>query len=134
MGFKTDDIFPRNITTITPPGRDTATKIFGIADDEGASDTVKVMLPGHASVLGVHVHPSVVGGTGDDVVVTVKQDGSTLATGTFDLKVNGALGGDVVLIGLPNIVGTPNGGPIVISTTSTVSSGGPWKVTVNYVN
>lgn len=133
MGFNVTDLRPARVTPITPPAKAAFYKIFEIADDEASGDQVKVKLPSQSSVVNVHVFGNTAGGSGDEMVVTITQGGTTLSTGTFDLETDGATGGDVTLPGLPNLASAQTREDIVISTNSTVSSGGPWVVMVKFV-
>lgn len=134
MGFTTTDLHPDRISVITPPGKYSCYRIFEIASDEGSAQVTKVMLPASSSVISVTVFGNDAGGTGDSIAVAITKGSSTISSGTFDLETNGAAGGQVSMSGLPNIGSVPQGADLMVKTTSTVTSGGPWKVLVEYVD
>lgn len=142
MGFLATDITilsSTGPTTNIPVSKDVVTKVFSVARTDTAS-TLKAVLPADASIIGVKVY----GGTASDagtsatVTLTATSNGSTVSTGSYNVKTNGAVTGEVTMSGLPNLQPVPLTGDLLITAvyaeTGTASTtGGPWNVLVTYV-
>lgn len=142
MGFLATDLTVLSSTgptTNIPVSKDVNVKAFKIARTE-TTDTLKVVLPGDASIIGLRVF----GGTASDagtsatLTFTAANNGGTISSGTYDAKTNGAVTGEVTMSNLPNIQPVPLNGDITIvakyaevGTASTV--GGPWNVLVTFI-
>lgn len=132
MGFTVQDFTPlRDPSTITPPGKPHLIKVFMVSATE--TGAVKVMLPASSSVYAIRFYGNTAGGSGDEVDITISNNTGTISTGNVDLETNGTSSAFVAMTNLPNVQPVPNEGDIKISTTSTVTSGGPWKFLVEYV-
>lgn len=142
MGFLATDLSilsSTGPTTNIPVSKDVVVKAFKVATTETV-DTLKVVLPGDASIIGVKVY----GGTASDagtsatLTFTVANNGGTVSSGTYDAKTNGAVTGEVTMSGLPNLQPIPLNGDLTIKAkygeTGTASTtGGPWNVLVTYI-
>ena len=142
MGFLATDlsvISSTGPTTNIPVSKDVVVKAFTVAKTE-TSDTLKVVLPGDASIIGLKVY----GGTASDagtsatLTFTVANNGGTVSSGTYDVKTNGAVTGEATLSGLPNLQPVPLNGDLTIKAKyaevgTASSTGGPWNVLVTYI-
>lgn len=142
MGFLATDltvISSTGPTTNIPVRKDVGVKAFSVARTE-TSDVLKVVLPADASIVGLKVYAGTASdaATSATLTFTVANNGGTISSGTYDVKTNGAVTGEVSLTGLPNLQPVPLNGDITIKakygevgTAST--TGGPWNVVVSYV-
>lgn len=138
MGFKQLDVTPLQVTAQTPPGKDHLVKVFQVARTESGA-VQKVVLPGSTSILSVRVYGSTASDatTSASVAINVNQAGSTISTGSVDVKTNGTVTAIVQMSSLPNLEATPWNGDLSITATKSTSgaetTGGPWKFAVEYV-
>jgi hypothetical protein len=142
MGFLATDITVLSSTgptTNIPALKDVVVKAFKVAKTE-TTDTLKVVLPGDASIIGVKVFGSTASdaGTSATLTFTVANNSGTVSSGTYDVKTNGAVTGEVTMSGLPNLQPVPLNGDLTIvakygETGTASSTGGPWNVLVTYI-
>lgn len=142
MGFLATDITVLSSTgptTNIPVSKDVVVKAFKVATTE-TSDTLKVVLPADASIIGLKVFGSTASdaGTTATLTFTVANTGGTISSGTYNVKTNGAVTGEVTLSGLPNLQPVPLNGDITIvakygETGTASTTGGPWNVLVTYI-
>lgn len=142
MGFNAQDFTPLGAngpTALTPPGKEHLIKVFQIARTDTVEAT-KVVLPAGCTIYKVYVFGSTASdaATTASVTVNVKQAGSTISTGSVDVKANGAVTAIVQMSNLPLVQPIPQVGDTIISAvyaeTGTASTtGGPWKFSVEYV-
>lgn len=143
MGFKQVEVVPiaaTGPTPLIPAGKAHQIKVFQVSRTDTVA-SVKVRLPAQASVTNVILYRSVASdaATTATVTVTVADNSGTISTGAYDVKTNGAVTGIVNMTNLPNIENVPTNGDLAISAvyaeTGTASTtGGPWKVAVEYVS
>lgn len=142
MGFLATDVTPVSSTgptVLIPSNKDVVVKTFKVARTETA-DVLKVVLPADASVIGMKVY----GGTASDagtsatLTFTLANNSGTISSGTYDVKTNGAVTGEVTLSGLPNLQPVPLTGDITVKAKygevgTASSTGGPWNVLISYI-
>lgn len=142
MGFLATDlavISSTGPTTNIPVAKDVNVKAFTVARTETTA-VLKVVLPADASIIGLRVF----GGTASDagttatLTFTAANNSGTISSGTYNVKTNGAVTGEVTMSGLPNIQPVPLTGDITLTAyygeTGTASTtGGPWNVLVTYI-
>jgi hypothetical protein len=142
MGFLATDITVLSSTgptTNIPVSKDVITKAFSVARTDTTA-ALKAVLPADASIIGVKVF----GGTASDagttatVTFTVANNSGTVSSGTYNVKTNGAVTGEVTMSGLPNLQPVPLTGDLTITaqyaeTGTTSTTGGPWNVLVTYI-
>ena len=142
MGFLATDLTVLSSTgptTNIPVSKDVNVKAFTVARTE-TSAGLKVVLPADASSIGLRVF----GGTASDagttatLTFTASSGGSTISSGTYNAKTNGAVTGEVTMSGLPNLQPVPLVGDITLTAyygeTGTASTtGGPWNCLVTYI-
>lgn len=138
MGFRLTDLRPTQITPITPPGKPHLAKIIEVSRTDTVA-SIKAMLPAQSSVIGFRFYPSVASdaGTTASVTLTIANNTGTISTGSVDVKGTTTVS-QVTMAGLPNIEPIPNTGDLKISAvyaeTGTASTtGGPWKLVVEFV-
>ena len=142
MGFLATDFTPVSSTgptVLIPTSKDVVVKVFKVSRTDTTA-TLKAVLPADASIIGVRFY----GGTASDagttaaVTLTAANNGGTVSTGTYDVKTNGAVTGEVTMSGLPNVQPVPLTGDITIKATyaetgTASTTGGPWNVAITYV-
>ena len=142
MGFLVTDFTPVNSngpTVLVPSSKDVVTKVFKVSRSDTTA-TLKVVLPADASIMAVRFY----GGTASDagtsatLTITAANNSGTVSTGTYDVKTNGAITGELTMSNLPNVQPVPLTGDITIKATyaetGTVSTtGGPWNMSVSYI-
>lgn len=139
MGFKQIELVPPQISPLQPTGKAHQIKVFQVARTDTVS-ALKAMLPAQASVTNVYVYRSTASdaATTASVTITITDNSGTVSTGAYDVKTNGAVTGIVNMTNLPNVEPLPLNGDLKINAvyaeTGTASTtGGPWKVAVEYV-
>lgn len=139
MGFKQIELVPSQISPLQPSGKAHQIKVFQVTRTDTANP-LKAMLPAQASVTNVFLYGSVASdaGTSATVTITLSNNGGVISTGIYDVKADGTITGIVRMTDLPNIEALPLLGDLKINadyaeagTAST--TGGPWKVAVEYV-
>jgi len=142
MGFLATDFTPISSTgptVLIPTSKDVVVKVFKVSRTDTTA-TLKAVIPADASIIGVRFY----GGTASDagtsatLTLTAANNGGTVSTGTYDVKTNGAVTGEVTMSGLPNIQPVPLNGDITIKATyaetgTASTAGGPWNVAITYV-
>jgi hypothetical protein len=125
---------------LIPSGKPDATKVFQVTRTDTAAGIVKAILPGQSTVTGVYIYGSVASdaATTASVTITISNNSGTISTGSYDVKASGAITAIVQMSNLPNIETSPTNGDLkVVATyaeTGTASTtGGPWKVRLEYV-
>jgi ATP-dependent Lon protease len=142
MGFLATDLAPISSTgptVLIPTSKDTVCKVFSVARTDTTA-TLKAVLPADASIIGVKVFGGTASnaGTSATVTITAANNSGTVSTGTYDVKTNGAVTGEITMSGLPNIQPVPLTGDITIKATyaetgTASSAGGAWNVMVTYI-
>lgn len=138
MGIKQSELTPTVVTPLTPPGHRPAAKVVQVLRTE--SGTVqKAILPASASVAEVLFHGSVASDatTSASLAITLLQGGVTFSSGTVDVKTSGTVTAIVQMTNLPNVQQAPSTGDIIVNMAKTTSGaetvGGPWKLTLRYL-
>lgn len=139
MGIKQIELVPPQVSVLQPAAKAHQLKVFQVSRTD-TGNPLKVMLPAQSSVTGIKIY----GGTASDagtsaaVTITVSNNSGVISTGTYDVKASGAVTGEVQMSALPNIEPLPLLGDLKINadyaeagTAST--TGGPWRVAVEYV-
>ena len=139
MGFKQIEVVPTQISPLQPSGKAHQIKVFQVARTDTVA-VVKAMLPAQASVTNVYLYRGTASdaGTTASVTIAVNDNSGTISTGSYDVKTNGAVTGIVNMTNLPNIEPLPLNGDLKILATYTETgtastTGGPWKVAIEYV-
>lgn len=139
MGIKQVELVPFQISPLQPAGKPPLYKVFQVSRTDTVS-SLKAMLPAQASIVSVILYGSTASdaATTASVTVTVANNTGTISTGAYDVKANGAVTNFVQMSALPNIEPLPAAGDLRISAvyaeTGTASTtGGPWKVAVEYL-
>lgn len=140
MGFLATDFTPlQSPSVLIPSNKDYTVKVIQVARTDTVS-SVKAVLPADASVMNVWLYRNGVSNaaTTATVTITIANNGGTISTGTYDVKVGGDTSAVVQMNNLPNIEPRPLNGDLTVSAvyaeTGTAStSGGPWKLSVDYV-
>jgi hypothetical protein len=142
MGFLATDlavISSTGPTTNIPVSKDVVVKAITVSRSDTTA-SLKAVLPADASIIGVRFYGSTASdaGTTASVTLTVANNGGTVSSGSYNVKTNGAVTGEVTMSGLPNIQPVPLNGDLTISAqyaeTGTASTtGGPWNVLITYV-
>lgn len=142
MGFLATDFTPIATvgpTTNIPAAKDVVTKVFKVARTDTTA-TLKVVLPADASIMSVRFY----GGTASDagtsatVTITAANNSGTVSSGTYDVKTNGAVTGELTMSGLPNVMPVPLTGDITVKATYAETgiastTGGPWNMSITYI-
>jgi len=142
MGFLAQDFVPLGAygpTAVTPTSKDVMTKVFTVNKTDTTS-TVKLVLPADASIVGVKLYGATASnaGTSATVSISVASGGSTISSGTYDVKTSGAVTGEVTMSGLPNIQPVPLVGDLIFSASyaevgTASSTGTAWNVAVTFI-
>lgn len=139
MGFKQIELVPSQISPLQPSGKAHQIKLFQVARTD-LTNPLKAMLPAQASVTNVYLYGSTASdaGTSATVTITISNNTGVISTGIYDVKADGTITGIVRMTDLPNIEPQPLLGDLKINAdyaeTGTASTtGGPWKVAVEYV-
>jgi len=140
MGLLATDITPlQSPSVLIPSSKDYTVKVFSVARTDTVS-SVKAVIPADASVMNVWLYRNGVSnaGTSATVTITLANNGGTISTGVYDVKANGDTSGVVQMSGLPNLEPRPLNGDITVSAVyaesgTASSSGGPWKLSIDYV-
>lgn len=139
MGFKQIELVPPQVSPLQPSGKAHQIKVFQVTRTDTANP-LKAVLPAQASVTNVFLYGSVASdaGTAATVTITLSNNGGVISTGIYDVKADGTITGIVRMTDLPNIEALPLLGDLKINAdyaeTGTASTtGGPWKVAVEYV-
>ena len=139
MGFKQIELVPPQISPLQPTGKAHQIKVFQVARTD-TGNPLKAMLPAQASVTNVYLYAGTASdaGTSADVTITISNNSGVISTGVYDVKTDGATTGIIQMSALPNIEPLPLLGDLKINadyaeagTAST--TGGPWRVAVEYV-
>lgn len=144
MGIRPVDLNPLQAGGSTPtimPPKPIKIKAFQVSRSNTTLGK-EIVLPAQSSILRVEFFPATASnaGTTATVTLTVKQNGSTISTGTQDVK--GAAGSQVLvqMSNLPNLEDRLNG-PLAdifvyaqyAETGAASTTGGPWNFVVTYV-
>lgn len=138
MGFKQIELVPPQVSPLQPSGKAHQIKVFQVARTDTVA-SVKAMLPAQASITNVILYRSTASdaATSSTVTITVADNSGTISTGSYDTKTNGAITGIVNMTNIPNIEPLPLNGDLRISAVYAAvgaeTTGGPWKVAVEYV-
>lgn len=142
MGFKQTDLVGVSSigpTTLTPIAKEAIEKVFQVSRTD-TSSTLKVVLPGDASVTNITFYPSTASdaGTTASVSFVIANTGGTLSSGSIDVKNTVTISNVTNLTNLPNIEPLPLNGNITVKATyaetgTASTTGGPWKFLVRYV-
>jgi len=140
MGIKAVELAPFQVTTITPPAKDTYTKYFRVARTDTTA-SVKMMLPSNATVIDIWMIGAA-SNAGTTATVSIGTSStSTEWVNAQDVKSAGGLirpTSTVSATNLPNLEAIPRGADISVyakyAETGTASSaGGPYTVFVHYI-
>jgi len=142
MGLLATDIVPTAVngpSAITPAPKEHKLKVIQVARTDTVAST-KAILPANFSVYNVYIYRSVASDAGITASVTVNiiKDGSTVSTGSYDVKGGGAATAIVQMTNLPLVQPVPMGGDIIIQavyaeTGGASTTGGPWKIAIDAV-
>lgn len=140
MGLLATDVTPlQSPSPLIPSSKDYTVKVFSVARTDTVS-SVKAVIPADSSVMNVWLYRNGVSNaaTTATVTITIANNSGTVSTGTYDVKTSGDTSGVVQMSGLPNLQPLPLAGDLTITAvyaeTGTAStSGGPWKLSVDYV-
>lgn len=139
MGFKQIEVTPTQVSPLQPSGKAHQIKVFQVSRTDTVS-SVKAILPAQASITNIYGYGSVASNaaTTATVTLTVADNSGTVSTATYDVKTNGATNQLLNATNLPNIEPLPLNGDLRISAvyaeTGTASTtGGPWRIAVEYV-
>lgn len=139
MGIPVINTPAAQVTSTVPVAKDVMAKTFSVARTDTAS-SVKLLLPGDATITSVIRHGSTASdaATTATVTITVANNGGTVSSKADDVKGSGATTGFVTMSGLPNAQPIPVNGDLTITAvyaeTGTASAtGGPWNYVVKYV-
>ena len=142
MGFLATDvnvISSTGPTVLIPTSKDVVVKTFSVPKTQTA-DALEAVLPADASIIGLKVYGSTASDAGTSAVLTftIANNGGTVSSGTYDVKTNGAVTGEVTLSGLPNLQPVPLNGDLTVKVRYTEAgtastTGGPWNVLITYV-
>lgn len=140
MGFLATDITPlQSPSPLIPSNKDYTVKVISVARTDTVS-SVKAVLPADSSVMNVWLYRNGVSNaaTTATVTITIANNSGTISTGTYDVKASGDTSAVIQMNNLPNLQPMPLAGDLTVSAvyaeTGTAStSGGPWKISVDYV-
>ena len=139
MGFKQIEVVPPQISPLQPSGKAHQIKVFQVSRTDTVS-SLKAMLPAQASITNIYGYGSVASNaaTTAAITITVTNNSGTVSTATYDVKTSGATNLLLNATNLPNIEPLPLLGDLKINAvyaeTGTASTtGGPWKIAVEYV-
>jgi hypothetical protein len=140
MGIKQVELVPiasTGPTQLTPASKVLHTKVFQV--DRAVATNLKAVLGASATVMNVATYGSVNSdsATSSTLTITIANNTGTISTGAVDVKANGATTAIVQMSALPNIESLPANGDLRISAqyaeVGASTTGGPWKVRVDYV-
>ena len=139
MGFKQIEVVPPQISPLQPAGKAHQMKVFQMSRTDTVS-ALKMALPAQSSVTNVYLYRggNSDAGTSATLTITISDNSGTVSAGTRDVKANGDQTAIIQMTGLPNVEPLPLNGDLritaVYAETGTAStSGGPWKIGVEYV-
>ena len=140
MGFKQIEVVPPQISPLQPTGKAHQIKVFQVSRTDTTA-TLKAMLPAQASITNVYKYGSTASdaGTTATITITVANNTGTISTsGASSVLSAGNINALLNMTNIPNIEPLPLAGDLRISAqyaeTGTASTtGGPWKIAVEYV-
>ena len=139
MGFKQIELVPPQVSPLQPSGKAHQIKVFQVSRTDTVS-SVKAMLPAQASITNIYGYGSVASNaaTTATVTLTITDNSGTISTAVYDVKTSGATNVLLNATGLPNVEPLPLNGDLKVNAiyaeTGTASTtGGPWKIAVEYV-
>lgn len=141
MGFKSTDLFPFQVTPITPPGKEHLIKIASVARTDTVA-SVKAMFPGGSSPYRVYISGTTASnaGTTAAVTVTISNNSGVVSTGSANV-LSAGVGASTAIVnmpGLPALTATPTEGDYTVTmsyaeTGTASNTGGPWIVSLEFI-